>query len=71
MPSKTSLTPTQTVVSIHEANPGETSVSHRRLSFLKQMNGLWKGMKMLQPTVGWIVTYRVYPKVLDLAQRSS
>jgi hypothetical protein len=48
MPSK-SLLPSQTALSIHnfpsfhEASQGETSVSRRRMSFLKHVNGLWKG----------------------------
>ncbi|KAH9062639.1 hypothetical protein EDB83DRAFT_2385203 [Lactarius deliciosus] len=52
MPSR-SLIPSQTAVSIHlgtrilpsphEASSRETSVSHRHLSFLRHMNGFWKG----------------------------
>ena len=72
MPS-TSLIPSQTAVSIHilpsphEANPGEPSVSHRRMSFLRQMNGLWKGKQYLTAAGRELI---VDSKVLHPAQRS-
>ncbi|KAH8983338.1 hypothetical protein EDB92DRAFT_1890940 [Lactarius akahatsu] len=55
MPSR-SLIPSQTAVSIHlgtrilpsphETSSREMSVSHRHLSFLRHMNGFWKGFAL-------------------------
>ncbi|KAH9056439.1 hypothetical protein EDB87DRAFT_1228506 [Lactarius vividus] len=75
MPSK-SLIPSQTAISIHlgthihpsphEASSGETSVSHRHLSFLRHMNGLWKGFaprSKKQLTSG-----RMFPQISSLSE---
>lgn len=35
---------TQIIPSLHEASPAETSVLYRRMSFLRHINGLWKGL---------------------------
>ena len=73
MPSR-SLIPPQTAVSIHplpsshEANPGETSVLHRRMSFLRHVNGLWKGTQYFTTARRELI---VDSKVLHPAQRGS
>ncbi|KAH9170722.1 hypothetical protein EDB89DRAFT_1249521 [Lactarius sanguifluus] len=76
MPSK-SLIPSQTAVSIHlgtrilpsphEASSRETSVSHRHLSFLRHMNGFWKGFPLRskkQLTSGG----RMFPQISSLSK---